>query len=171
MKMIPGFPMYKATRDGRILSYTRQSRGKELVPSLSMRGYRTVNLYREGIMYHRRVHQLILTTFVGPRPEGLECRHLDGNPGNNCIENLRWGTSRENTMDTIRHGNRVNNKGVNNYHAKLSEDQVKSIYFSYHNGTYSVKELVSIFGVSRSCITDIVNKRRWRCLWGLPEVR
>ncbi len=50
------------------------------------------------------VHQLVLGAFVGPCPIGMECRHLDGNPSNNFLSNLRWGTHLENMEDMRRHG-------------------------------------------------------------------
>jgi hypothetical protein len=50
------------------------------------------------------VHALILEAFVGPCPPGLECRHLDGNPANNRLDNLIWGTRIENQDDRRRHG-------------------------------------------------------------------
>lgn len=51
-----------------------------------------------------RVHQLVLKAFVGPRPEGKWGLHKDGNPANNCVDNLYWGTPKENAQDAIRHG-------------------------------------------------------------------
>ena len=50
------------------------------------------------------VHRLVLEAFVGPPREGEECRHLDGNPKNNHLTNLRWGSRRENSLDRTRHG-------------------------------------------------------------------
>ncbi|MGH3845534.1 MAG: HNH endonuclease [Pseudonocardiaceae bacterium] len=50
------------------------------------------------------VHHLVLTAFVEPRPPGKEGRHLDRNPGNNHLSNLRWSTHSENQLDQIRHG-------------------------------------------------------------------
>jgi len=35
------------------------------------------------------------------RPDGMECRHLDGNPTNNALSNLAWGTRQQNIMDYI----------------------------------------------------------------------
>jgi len=51
-----------------------------------------------------KAHQLILFAFVGPMPLGMECRHLNGNPADNRLENLVWGTRQENVHDAIRHG-------------------------------------------------------------------
>lgn len=52
----------------------------------------------------RFVHRLVLEAFIGPCPSGMECRHLDGNPSNNRLENLLWGTPLENANDRRRHG-------------------------------------------------------------------
>jgi hypothetical protein len=53
---------------------------------------------------NRRVHHLVLEAFIGPRPEGMETRHIDRNPRNNVLSNLRWGTKLENAADKHRHG-------------------------------------------------------------------
>jgi hypothetical protein len=51
-----------------------------------------------------RAHVLVLEAFIGPRPEGLFVCHNDGNPANNVVSNLRWGTPSENTHDKKLHG-------------------------------------------------------------------
>jgi HNH endonuclease len=51
------------------------------------------------------VHRAVLLTFVGPPPtEEHEVRHLDGNPHNNDLSNLCWGTHTENMQDKQIHG-------------------------------------------------------------------
>jgi len=56
--------------------------------------------------YHKmiKVHILMLTTFVGPRPDGLKGLHWDDDPDNNIISNLRWGTLSDNHFDACRNG-------------------------------------------------------------------
>jgi hypothetical protein len=50
------------------------------------------------------VHDLVMTTFVGPRPPEMdEVRHLDGNEGNNHLSNLCWGTREQNAADKRSH--------------------------------------------------------------------
>ncbi len=51
-----------------------------------------------------RVHVLVAEAFIGPRPEGSECRHLNGNPADNRVSNLAWGTRSENNRDAVAHG-------------------------------------------------------------------
>lgn len=67
-------------------------------------GHLHVSLYRERKRRHRSVHRLVLESFVGPCPEGLEACHQDGDPSNNFVANLYWGTRSENVRDAVRHG-------------------------------------------------------------------
>lgn len=55
----------------------------------------------------RYVHILVLEAFVGPCPPGHETLHHDGDPSNNDLTNLRYGTPSENAYDKIRHGRHV----------------------------------------------------------------
>lgn len=57
-----------------------------------------------GKKTQRVVAPLVLEAFVGPRPRGTECCHWDGDPTNDALSNLRWGTSKENSADQMRHG-------------------------------------------------------------------
>lgn len=60
-----------------------------------------VGYLRLGAHY---VHHLVAEAFIGPRPAGLEIRHLDGDSRNNAAANLRYGTHSENELDKVRHG-------------------------------------------------------------------
>ena len=52
----------------------------------------------------RRVHQLVLEAFVGPRPTGHLVMHLDDDPTNNALTNLRYGTQQDNLDDMVTKG-------------------------------------------------------------------
>lgn len=67
-------------------------------------GYEHVSLCKEGTETSRSVHRIVLDAFVGPRPSKVDVRHLDGNPTNNRLENLRYGTRSENNHDKKTHG-------------------------------------------------------------------
>ena len=99
---IPGFPDYLASSLGEIAS-TKSGRIRILEGGRSEMGYRNVLLYQDGHRVGRRVHQLVALTFLGPRPPGLEIRHLDGDKLNNVASNLRYGTREENLADQRRH--------------------------------------------------------------------
>ena len=87
-------------------------------------GHHQVALARgDGTSRSVLVHVLVLNAFVGPAPDGMGCRHLDGDPLNNLLSNLRWGTQAENIEDRARHGRTV--RGERMYSARLSEDDVR----------------------------------------------
>lgn len=103
----------------------------------------------------RLVHQLVLEAFVGPARAGQVCRHLDGNPANNRLENLAWGTMAENSQDTIRHG-RVR-RGSELHNARLTADQVKAIRADARMQSVIANE----YGVDQSHISRIKSGDVW----------
>jgi hypothetical protein len=52
----------------------------------------------------RRIHHMVLETFVGPRPKGMDGCHDDDIQDNNKLSNLRWDTRSENLKDKFRNG-------------------------------------------------------------------
>jgi phage FluMu protein Com len=51
-----------------------------------------------------KVHWLVARAFLGPRPDGMEIRHLDGDYQNCTASNLLYGTKSENALDAVQHG-------------------------------------------------------------------
>lgn len=98
-----GFAGYEVSDRGEVRSMKRTA-ARYLNGGLT-HGYRTVKLRRDGIYVNMPIHRLVTAAFLGPCPEGLEVRHLDGNALNNDLSNLAYGTSSENKLDTVRHGN------------------------------------------------------------------
>lgn len=66
--------------------------------------YLSVTLRRAGRGIACCVHQLVAIAFLGPRPEGMEVAHEDGNPRNADRRNLSWKTPAANQSDRLRHG-------------------------------------------------------------------
>lgn len=73
-------------------------------PTPSRSGHLQVTLRDEGYQVTRKVHRLVLEAFVGKKPAGMECRHLDDDKTNNHLSNLRWGSRSENQFDRVRNG-------------------------------------------------------------------
>lgn len=73
----------------------------------------------------RKVHHLVLDAFVGTRPAGHECGHLDGDPANNRLSNLAWITPKENALHQEKHGTRV--RSQTHPQAKLTDADVLEI--------------------------------------------
>ena len=173
MKTIPGHPNYAITKDGRVWSKPRiTSQGHELKGKfrkliLDKLGRLRIDLWCDGKYYKCSVHRLVLETYVGPCPEGMECRHLDGDPLNNNLDNLCWGTKSENSLDSIRHGTHagLNCKGEKHPNAKLYKEQVQVIFHAFHDGTYSIRELANYFKVAYNTVWQIVRGKRWKHLY------
>lgn len=86
---VPGHPSYEVSDQGRVrnaatLHVLRPHRaGKS-------GNYLRVHLGRGG--RNRMVHRLVAEAFIGPAPtyEPHDVDHLDGDPANNAVTNLRW---------------------------------------------------------------------------------
>lgn len=165
MKQIPGFPNYMVTMDGRVWSKRRKcTKGGWLKLNIDTHGYLRVEL---GRGHKWCIHHIVLKTYVGPCPDGMECRHLNGNQTDNRLVNLCWGSRSDNAKDAVRHGTSAGLKvyGENNGQSKLIEEQVRVIFHAYHDDTHTQLELADHFGVTSQCISRIVNKVAWRHLW------
>ena len=173
LKLIPGFNgYYKAGTDGSLLSWyswgggngsRRMHRTKwhKLKPHHNHRtGRLTVRLFKNGKKRHYLVHRLVLFTFAGPCPPGMECRHFPDRDPTNCgIDNLRYGTKSENQMDRVLHG--TSNRGEQNGSAKLTRQNVWLIRRLWITGDYTMRQLADLFIVSPGTICHIVNHKTW----------
>jgi hypothetical protein len=105
-KAVPGYEgLYEVSDTGLVKSLSdRFGRERILKAAPATGGYLQVTLTRHGVRASCRVHVLIASAFIGPRPDGQEVRHLDGNRRNNDLRNLRYGTQSRNTLDSVAHG-------------------------------------------------------------------
>ena len=98
-------PEYQISKSGVVLG--KNGKALRARPKVSARTgnlpYLSVALYTEGVRHELMVHHLVLEAFVGPRPEGHEARHLNGNCQDNRLKNLQWGTPEENAADKVKH--------------------------------------------------------------------
>jgi hypothetical protein len=66
-------------------------------------GYQMVSLNGKSV----RIHQIVLKQWI-PNPENKPCGdHINRNKNDNRIENLRWATYRENSINKSSHRNRA----------------------------------------------------------------
>ena len=137
----------------------RKLHGKILSPWIGSKGYLSVVIANDDkIRIIRKVHSLVLEAFIGPRPEGYECRHLDDVPDNNRLSNLCWGTNSENVFDAIRNGKR--HLGEILQHSKLT---AKAVRFIRKNAkTRSANSLAQQFGVACKTITQVIKNTTWK---------
>lgn len=148
---IPSWPAYEVTRDGSIRNAKTQ-RSIRLRPALS--GHLYFYPARARKCY---AHRAVLEAFTGPCPEGMEARHLDGNPAHNSIDNLAWGTRQENSDDKSRHGTKPIGERCGS--AKLADVDVVEIRRRLNKESSRV--LAAEYGVSHTTILAAGRGRRW----------
>lgn len=177
---VPGY-WVEVTRGGKARSMQRvvirknglryTAKGKQLKPSPKSRSPRGKHLVvrasriDNGVSELAALHRLVLLAFVGPCPQGMECRHLDDDPTNNNLENLCWGTRKEQAQDRKRNNNshyKVAPKGIQQWLAKLTDDKVSEIRQKYEAGGVSIKDLATQFGVSVPTIFEIIHRKIWK---------
>lgn len=108
------------------------------------------------------VHQLVLNTFVGKCPRGMECRHLDGNRINNKLKNLKWGTHSENMKDRIEHG--TYQYGPDNPNVKLNIKQVNIIKYLIKTRILAQREIAEIFNIHQTTVHYIKKGKLWQTI-------
>lgn len=96
--------LYEVGKNGSVwsLNYLHTGQRKELRPAPFYNGYLGVNLCKDGKRKTISVHQLVLNAYLPKPSEDLEVLHLNSKPIDNRIENLAWGTHKENINDPHR---------------------------------------------------------------------
>ena len=167
-RAIPGFiDRYEVSSRGqvrawRVLKSKGGAREARRMRGSTSRGYRTVNL--QDSWGNRRtlfVHKAVLLAFVGPRPLGHECRHLNGVRDDNRVENLAWGTPRENCEDKRAHGTLPEGTDVSG--SKLLRTDVIAIRHLLEMG-HGLSFVASLFACSRQHVASIQAGQSWRSM-------
>ena len=162
------FSGYMVGTDGSVWTSRCQGNAKtvkpwrELKQAVAHAGHKRVGLCRksDGKQISLTVNWLVLRTFIGPCPEGMEsCHFPDRNPANNNLENLRWGTRKENAGDRDKHG--TTQRGEKHHLAKLTEADVIEIRQLSSDGQSS-RYVAKKFGVTRTLVREIVKRRIWK---------
>jgi len=173
-KEIPGYEgCYECSESGQIRSIENRKFGlfgKSKIPHYKTYGgnlrkqhwhdktYYTIKLSKDNKTKTYSVHRLIALAFI-PNPDSKPCiNHIDGNPRNNCIDNLEWCTHSENNLHAYRTG--LLKSGEEHHYAKLNDFQVRVIR---KTSDISQSEIGKIFNVTQGTISNIklFNSRKY----------
>lgn len=168
MKDCPTYPGYSIVEEGQVFSHRRRfGKGKgngggvvidpehchQMNPYPGEGGYMYVSISTERGQRSVAIHSLLMDAFVGPKPDGLEVRHLDGNPLNNDLSNIRYGTRKENADDRVKHGRQRGRE-------LLNDAEVRSIRRLRHKGL-TIESIANRIGVSETCVIDCAKRRTY----------
>jgi hypothetical protein len=123
-KTHPRFLDYEVSDAGRVRRRTPKKGthpGRLMTPHKVNTGYLVVTIENKP----KKVHTLVLETFVSLRPEGEDACHVDGSRVNNALANLKWASRSENMEDARRHGTMCH--GERHGKAKLAATDVSLI--------------------------------------------
>lgn len=169
-KTVPGYEgLYEVSNFGGVRSLPRMGYAKNgartrpltgglLKQSNGTFGRKQIRLCKEKKAKNARVHQLVMLTFVGPCPQGMEVCHNDGDASNNRLDNLRYDTPLSNHADKKRHGTTA--KGEGNKASKLDAEKVKQIRQKFAEGQKG-SAIAREYAVSHALICMIVQRKIW----------
>lgn len=164
---IPGYEgFYSASNHGRVKSlarYVKHSRGGKLLvkgrilaTQSDRNGYLSVTLWKDGKSKRHLINRLVLTVFVGPPADPrLHAMHRDSNNINNNLQNLHWGTAKENYADKVKQG--TDQKGERHGMSKLTTADVLAIRASSETGPV----LGARYGIHRTNVYYIKARKTW----------
>lgn len=147
---------------GRIRSVERWAAGRHIPEHITVghkapNGYRNIGISGPGFKGQKTmlVHRLVLETFIGMCPDGMECNHKNGNKEDNRLENLEWVTKSSNQEHLCQAlGKR---RGETHGMSKLTEEKVKAIRADPRS-----HRLVALdFGVSKSLVSQVRSRGIW----------
>lgn len=162
---IPGYPGYHISKRGKI--YSRWDiNGKGILsrryhlkqPHLNKNGRYIIGLSQPGIGTTKwLVHRLVALVYL-PNPEGLPyvC-HKDNVPTNNSVNNLYWGTQKDNMSQASKEGRMIQAKGKDSVHYKGTEIQ-RSYIPRLINLGFTRKEISEIMNLGVQLVSDYYNK-------------
>lgn len=103
---ISGYPNYEVSSDGRVRNVKT---GKLLLPRYKWNRAKTKIQCARIVLKGKdefSIHRLMYQTFVGVIPDDMRVDHIDRDPLNNVLSNLRLLTNAGNTRNTDYHKNR-----------------------------------------------------------------
>lgn len=164
-RTVPGFEKYKVSSLGRI--ETTHSKRIEYSPPriLNQRkpgpnGYILYALSGDHGISSRTLHSIVLESFVGPCPEGMEACHENGIRCDCRLVNLRWDTRKANHQDSVRHGTH-NTSGLElGRKPRLFKYTAAQLQWVLDNqASYSKRELSTQSGVHLSTVKRVLQGR------------
>lgn len=131
---------------------------KELAGT-NVSGYLVVSIRNGATKLSCRVHRVVWISQNGVIPDGYVVDHINNNKQDNRIENLQLLTAAQNSTKAKEDG--LYATGFENKATKIDPDLKDEIAYLYEFSDMTYRELVKIYGVSKSRIHQIVKEVGW----------
>lgn len=127
-------------------------------PYVNDNGYLVIRLTaKDGTTKIKRVHRLLMLSFVGPDPEKPVVNHKDGVKLNLDLDNLEWATSLENNIHAFNMGLRTNESRKVEYRVTIDNQTFEG------KGAKSVAKQLHEAGYFQDQSTDALKSGIIRC--------
>lgn len=147
---------YSITKSGRVYKWEDEER-IPMNTTIGSKGYERINFRTENGQECRRIHELLLKTFVRKPEPGEETRHKNGLKLDNRLSNIEWSNPSENAKDRIRHGEQARGEDMNK--SDLTADDVREIRERADEEAYT--QVANDFDVSESTVGRIYREETW----------
>lgn len=164
---VPGFEgAYEVSDQGRLKSLSRLLRSgrtcreRIINGSLNGAGRRVVTLNQDCRKRCCFIYQLVVEAFLGSRPEGYVVHHRDGNPTNDCLENLEYTTFRQNKVYDSETGRAAH--GERHGRSRFTTDQVLELRSLWETGEWKQRDLAKKYGVTQRAVWQVIHRHTWK---------
>ena len=116
-----------------------------LKPCNDKDGYKKINLCKNGDVKKFTIHRLVAKAFLDNPDNKPKVDHIDNNPANNNVKNLRWCSQKDNLYNQDKHKNNTTGfKGiVFDKYANKYKAQIKINGKNKHLGLFETAEEAS----------------------------
>ena len=180
---VDGFEgLYEVSNYGEVKSLERlelckgkyRRRGERILKeNRSAKMHCTVVLCKDGVAYPQLVHRLVAKAFI-PNPDGKpNVDHIDTDPSNNRVDNLRWVSQHENAMNPLtRVHNSLSKMRHRSYYKGFTEEtreKLRQAQLGRKASQETRKKLSEIHKTSEKCIAQTASLNHRGQTWAVVD--